>query len=109
MTRNVRWFAEVGLADLEEVGGKNASLGEMVGHLGSAGVRVPDGFATTAEAYRRFLGETGLAARIDAALTQMQALPEPATAAPAMADWLSRATAYSQARAALSDLSSGTN
>lgn len=49
------------------------------------------------------------AGRIDAALTQMQALPEPATAAPAMADWLSRATAYSQARAALSDLSSGTN
>lgn len=49
------------------------------------------------------------AGRIDAALTQTQALPEPATAAPAMADWLSRATAYSQARAALSDLSSGTN
>ncbi len=49
------------------------------------------------------------AGRIDAALTQTQALPEPATAAPAMADWLSRATAHSQARAALSDLSSGTN
>lgn len=49
------------------------------------------------------------AGRIDAALTQAQALPEPARAAPAMADWLSRATAYSQAQAALSDLSSGTN
>ncbi len=49
------------------------------------------------------------AGRIDDALTQMQTLPEPATAAPAMADWLSRATVYSQARAALSDLSSGTN
>lgn len=49
------------------------------------------------------------AGRIDAALTQMQALPEPARTAPAMADWLSRATAYSQARAALTDLSSGSN
>ena len=58
---NVVWFADLGLADLEQVGGKNASLGEMIGNLSSAGVRVPDGFATTAEAYRRFLGETGLA------------------------------------------------
>jgi pyruvate, water dikinase len=66
---SIRWFAEIGLADLEEVGGKNASLGEMVRNLASAGVRVPDGFATTAEAYRRFLGTTGLAERIDAALT----------------------------------------
>jgi pyruvate, water dikinase len=61
---NVVWFAEVGLADLEQVGGKNASLGEMIANLSSAGVRVPDGFATTAEAYRRFLGETGLTDRI---------------------------------------------
>ena len=58
---NVRWFAELGLADLEQVGGKNSSLGEMVANLSSAGVRVPDGFATTADAYRRFIGETGLA------------------------------------------------
>ncbi|CAM3395560.1 Phage tail protein [Paracoccus nototheniae] len=49
------------------------------------------------------------AGRIDAALTQLEALPEPARAVPVMADWLSRATAYSQARAALTDLSSGTN
>src|SRR5215210_3554258 len=61
---NVVWFADLGLADLDQVGGKNASLGEMIGNLSSAGVRVPDGFATTAEAYRRFLGETGLAGRI---------------------------------------------
>ncbi len=45
---NVRWFSELGLADLEEVGGKNSSLGEMVSHLTDLGVRVPDGFATTA-------------------------------------------------------------
>ena len=67
-TDNVAWFAELGLADLERVGGKNASLGEMVGHLASAGVRVPDGFATTADAYRRFLHQTGLADTISTAL-----------------------------------------
>ncbi|MFB9314000.1 phosphoenolpyruvate synthase [Nocardioides plantarum] len=61
---NVRWFSEIGLADLEQVGGKNASLGEMVSHLTDLGVRVPDGFATTSEAYHRFIGETGLAERI---------------------------------------------
>ena len=63
-TDNVRWFAELGLGDLEVVGGKNASLGEMISNLADAGVRVPDGFATTASAYQRFLGDTGLAARI---------------------------------------------
>ncbi|MCW2816851.1 MAG: phosphoenolpyruvate synthase, partial [Nocardioides sp.] len=65
---NVRWFSELGLADLEQVGGKNASLGEMVSHLTELGVRVPDGFATTSEAYHRFIGETGLAERITALL-----------------------------------------
>lgn len=66
--RNVVWFADIGLDDLESVGGKNASLGEMVRHLAGAGVRVPDGFATTAGAYRRFLHQTGLDARIQALL-----------------------------------------
>ncbi len=61
---NVRWFADLGLGDLEVVGGKNASLGEMISNLAEAGVSVPDGFATTASAYQRFLGDTGLAARI---------------------------------------------
>ena len=61
---NVRPFAELGLDDLEEVGGKNSSLGEMVSNLSSLGVRVPDGFATTADAFRRFIGDTGLAEEI---------------------------------------------
>src|SRR3954469_15716846 len=52
------------MADLEEVGGKNSSLGEMIGNLASAGVRVPDGFATTASAFRDFMSQEGLAARI---------------------------------------------
>src|SRR3954453_22633896 len=61
---NVRWFAELGLDDLEVVGGKNASLGEMISNLADAGVSVPDGFPPTAAPYQRFLGDTGLADRI---------------------------------------------
>ncbi len=61
---SILWFDEVGMADLARVGGKNASLGEMVSHLAAAGVRVPGGFATTADAYRAFLAEGGLDARI---------------------------------------------
>ena len=61
-------LAEVGLAAIPEVGGKNASLGEMIRTLKPQGVRVPDGFATTAEAYRLFLGANGLAPELDQAL-----------------------------------------
>ena len=68
---NILHFADLGLADLDQVGGKNASLGEMVGNLAHAGVRVPDGFATTAEAYRHFLGETGLATIIAGRLADL--------------------------------------
>lgn len=68
MTGNISWFKDLGLGDVEAVGGKNASLGEMVQHLSKAGVRVPDGFATTADAYRRFLAHEGLADRISATL-----------------------------------------
>ena len=64
MSANVKWFSSLGMADLEDVGGKNSSLGEMIGNLASAGVRVPDGFATTASAFRDFVSQEGLAARI---------------------------------------------
>ena len=64
MSANVKWFSSLGMGDLEEVGGKNSSLGEMIGNLASAGVRVPDGFATTASAFRDFVLQEGLAARI---------------------------------------------
>ena len=57
-------FAQLGRHDVETVGGKNASLGEMISHLAKAGVAVPGGFATTAQAYRDFLQHDGLAARI---------------------------------------------
>ncbi len=61
---NIRWFSELGIGDLDQVGGKNASLGEMVSHLTDLGVSVPDGFATTADAFNRFLAYDDLAGRI---------------------------------------------
>ena len=67
MSRYVLPFNELRMTDVEKVGGKNASLGEMISQLPSS-VRVPGGFATTAEAYREFLAHDGLADRINAAL-----------------------------------------
>lgn len=76
MNSNVRWFADLGLDDLEQVGGKNASLGEMVRNLTNLGVRVPNGFATTADAYRRFMSQpsgsdTSVAEKISARLAAL--------------------------------------
>ncbi|MBT2249067.1 phosphoenolpyruvate synthase [Arthrobacter sp. BHU FT2] len=68
---DVLWFSDLGLSDLDQVGGKNASLGEMVRNLASAGVKVPDGFATTADAYRTFLAESGLDSRIEGILEDL--------------------------------------
>ncbi len=64
MNKNVIWYSELGMHDVEIVGGKNASLGEMIRNLAASGVKVPNGFATTASAYREFLAHEGLAARI---------------------------------------------
>ena len=61
-------FEQLGVGDVERVGGKNASLGEMISNLAGAGVSVPGGFATTADAYRDFLEQSGLNDRINAAL-----------------------------------------
>ncbi|UFP94790.1 phosphoenolpyruvate synthase [Gloeobacter morelensis] len=57
-------LGEVGLADIDKVGGKNASLGEMLRQLSAEGIRVPEGFATTAFAYREFIAHNGLEARL---------------------------------------------
>ena len=64
MSEYLLWLNEVGLNDIERVGGKNASLGQMISQLEPLGVRVPHGFATTAEAYRSFLAKDGLSERI---------------------------------------------
>ncbi|HEV7803143.1 MAG TPA: phosphoenolpyruvate synthase, partial [Burkholderiales bacterium] len=61
------------MTDVASVGGKSASLGEMISQLGAAGVRVPGGFATTAHAYREFLAHDGLAQRISARLARLDA------------------------------------
>lgn len=59
-TEFIRWFRDLGIEDIPNVGGKNASLGEMVRELASAGINVPNGFAITADAYRYFLAEAGI-------------------------------------------------
>jgi phosphoenolpyruvate synthase len=64
-------FAELGMNDVDTVGGKNASLGEMISNLSNLGVTVPGGFATTAAAYRAFLGTAGLDKRINALLDDL--------------------------------------
>lgn len=67
----IRPLDQVGMADISVVGGKNASLGEMIRELGPLGIRVPDGFAITAEAYRDFLSEAGLESQIDRILKDL--------------------------------------
>ncbi len=62
---------QLGMQDVGTVGGKNASLGEMIANLGAAGVRVPGGFATTAHAFNEFLAQDGLSERIDAELGRL--------------------------------------
>jgi len=64
VTDYILWLDELGMDDLDKVGGKNASLGEMIGNLSELGVSVPGGFATTADAFREFLDQSGLARRI---------------------------------------------
>ncbi|MBK6865421.1 MAG: phosphoenolpyruvate synthase [Ideonella sp.] len=64
-------FEQLRMTDVEVVGGKNASLGEMISQLSATGVRVPGGFATTAHAFRSFLAHEGLASRIEARLAAL--------------------------------------
>jgi len=69
----IAWLHELGMDDLPEVGGKNASLGEMISQLSELGVTVPGGFATTALAFRDFLAQSGLGERINARLDALDA------------------------------------
>lgn len=71
MSDYILWLDHLGMDDLERVGGKNASLGEMISNLADAGVSVPGGFATTADAFRDFIDQTGLADRIHKALAEL--------------------------------------
>jgi len=69
--KSLVWFDALGMDDVGRVGGKNASLGEMISNLSDAGIRVPEGFATTAEAFQRFLEHEGLNRRIHEALDEL--------------------------------------
>lgn len=60
----VLWYNQLGMNDVDRVGGKNASLGEMITNLSSMGVSVPNGFATTADAFNYFLDQSGVNQRI---------------------------------------------
>ena len=71
MEQYVIKLAELGMDDVETVGGKNASLGEMISNLANLGVTVPGGFATTAAAYRKFLAADGLDNRIHTLLADL--------------------------------------
>ncbi|HLF32444.1 MAG TPA: phosphoenolpyruvate synthase [Xanthomonadales bacterium] len=68
MEHYIKWLHELGMDDLDQVGGKNASLGEMISQLSGMGVAVPGGFATTAHAFRDFLAQSGLAQKIQRTL-----------------------------------------
>src|SRR5690606_17936023 len=64
LNADVLWLHELRLSDLAQVGGKNSSLGEMIGQLAHLGVSVPGGFATTAHAFREFIAHNNLHQRI---------------------------------------------
>lgn len=71
MNNYILWFDELGMADVPVVGGKNASLGEMISNLSGAGISVPGGFATTAQAFMDFIGKDGLDKRINETLSAL--------------------------------------
>lgn len=71
MQEYVLWYQELGMQDVGRVGGKNASLGEMISNLANAGVQVPGGFATTSDAFNKFLLQSGLDDRIHKVLDSL--------------------------------------
>ena len=71
MQQHVLWYDGLGMNDVETVGGKNASLGEMISNLSNMGVSVPNGFATTASAFRDFMAQSGLHDKIQAELSAL--------------------------------------
>ncbi|MEB8432285.1 phosphoenolpyruvate synthase [Cocleimonas sp. KMM 6892] len=89
-TYNVIWLDQLGINDIESVGGKNASLGEMIQNLGNLGVNVPGGFATTADAYRGFLEHEDLGNRINALLDELDVdnLEDLARTGKQIRDWI---------------------
>jgi pyruvate,water dikinase len=81
LSHYIKWLDSLGMSDLDQVGGKNASLGEMISQLSHLGVSVPGGFVTTADAFREFLAQSGLAQRINQLLDELDVDDLPALAA----------------------------
>ncbi|KGK01629.1 phosphoenolpyruvate synthase [Thalassotalea sp. ND16A] len=71
MQENVLWYQDLGMGDVDRVGGKNASLGEMISNLANVGVQVPGGFATSAFAFNEFLEQSGLNEKIHTELDSL--------------------------------------
>ncbi len=71
MEHYIAWLHDLGMGDIDRVGGKNASLGELISQLAGLGVSVPGGFATTAAAFDAFLDDNGLRQRINATLAAL--------------------------------------
>ena len=71
MDQYIIWYQQLGMSDVNQVGGKNASLGEMISNLANAGVQVPGGFATTSYAFNEFLEQSGLEKRIHDVLDEL--------------------------------------
>ncbi|MBN3123641.1 phosphoenolpyruvate synthase [Pectobacterium brasiliense] len=88
--RNVLWYNQLGMHDVERVGGKNASLGEMITNLSELGVAVPNGFATTAQAFNDFLNQSGINQRIYELLdrTDIDDLSQLASAGTQIRQWI---------------------
>ena len=71
MNQYIIWYQQLGMSDVNQVGGKNASLGEMISNLANAGVQVPGGFATTSYAFNQFLEQSGLEQKIHDVLDEL--------------------------------------
>src|SRR5437868_1783421 len=72
----IRWFADVRLSDVPTVGGKNASLGQMIGDLQQKGVRIPDGFAITAEGYWYHINDNNLLKPMQQLVAELHAVQD---------------------------------
>ncbi|MDH3492036.1 MAG: phosphoenolpyruvate synthase, partial [Acidobacteriota bacterium] len=92
MNKHIAWFNELDMNDVERVGGKNASLGEMIQNLSSAGITVPNGFATTADAFRSFLDSNKLEEKINSRLRALDVsdVEELALAGAEIRDWVAQ-------------------
>lgn len=105
MSKNIIWLDQLGIDDIEKVGGKNASLGEMIQNLTDLGVQVPGGFATTADAYRAFLKHQDLGKRINALLDKLDVddLPELAKTGAQIRQWVMDVPLHKELETAVED------